>query len=38
MKIILDRHYCDASLSFCARCSAAFSATPSARIDPVWSP
>jgi hypothetical protein len=24
MKIILDRHYCDASLSFCARCSAAF--------------
>jgi hypothetical protein len=24
MKIILDRHYCDAALSFCARCSAAF--------------
>jgi hypothetical protein len=24
MKIILDRAYCDAALSFCARCSAAF--------------
>ena len=24
MKIVLDRGYCDASLSFCARCSAAF--------------
>jgi hypothetical protein len=24
MKIVLDRAYCDAALSFCARCSAAF--------------
>jgi hypothetical protein len=24
MKIIMDRRYCDAALSFCARCSAAF--------------
>jgi hypothetical protein len=24
MKIIMDRCYCDAALSFCARCSAAF--------------
>ena len=24
MKIVMDRSYCDASLPFCARCSAAF--------------
>jgi hypothetical protein len=28
MKIIMDRSYCDASLSFCARCSAAFFRKP----------
>jgi hypothetical protein len=28
MKIIMDRSYCDASLSFCARCSAAFFRRP----------
>ncbi|HXF60116.1 MAG TPA: hypothetical protein VNK95_00785 [Caldilineaceae bacterium] len=28
MKVILDRSYCDASLSFCARCSAAFFQKP----------
>lgn len=28
MKIVLDRGYCDAALSFCARCSAAFFRSP----------
>jgi hypothetical protein len=28
MRIILDRSYCDAALSFCARCSAAFFRKP----------
>lgn len=28
MKIVMDRGYCDASLSFCARCSAAFFRKP----------
>lgn len=28
MKIVLDRGYCDAALSFCARCSAAFFRAP----------
>jgi hypothetical protein len=28
MRIVLDRGYCDASLSFCARCSAAFFRKP----------
>lgn len=28
MKIVMDRGYCDASLSFCARCSAAFFQKP----------
>jgi hypothetical protein len=28
MKIIMDRAYCDASLPFCARCSAAFFRKP----------
>lgn len=28
MRIILDRGYCDASLSFCARCSATFFQKP----------
>ena len=28
MKIVMDRGYCDASLSFCARCSAAFFRRP----------
>jgi hypothetical protein len=28
MKITMDRSYCDASLSFCARCSAAFFRKP----------
>lgn len=28
MKIIMDRDYCDASLPFCARCSAAFFRKP----------
>lgn len=28
MKIVMDRGYCDASLSFCARCSAAFFQRP----------
>ena len=28
MKIIMDRSYCDAALSFCARCSAAFFQKP----------
>lgn len=28
MRIVLDRGYCDASLTFCARCSAAFFRKP----------
>lgn len=28
MKIVMDRGYCDAALSFCARCSAAFFQKP----------
>ncbi|MBW7882893.1 MAG: hypothetical protein H3C34_09690 [Caldilineaceae bacterium] len=28
MKIIMDRGYCDAALTFCARCSAAFFQKP----------
>ncbi len=28
MKIVIDRDYCDADLSFCARCSAAFFQKP----------
>ena len=28
MKIVMDRGYCDATLSFCARCSAAFFRKP----------
>jgi hypothetical protein len=28
MKIVMDRSYCDASLSFCARCSATFFRKP----------
>jgi hypothetical protein len=28
MKIVMDRGYCDASLTFCARCSAAFFQKP----------
>ncbi len=28
MKIVMDRSYCDASLPFCARCSAAFFRKP----------
>lgn len=28
MKIVMDRGYCDAALSFCARCSAAFFRKP----------
>jgi hypothetical protein len=28
MRIIMDRGYCDAALSFCARCSAAFFRRP----------
>ena len=28
MKIVMDRSYCDASLTFCARCSAAFFQKP----------
>lgn len=28
MRIVMDRSYCDASLSFCARCSAAFFQKP----------
>lgn len=28
MKIVMDRAYCDAALSFCARCSAAFFRNP----------
>lgn len=28
MKIVMDRGYCDASLPFCARCSAAFFSKP----------
>jgi len=28
MKIVMDRGYCDASLSFCARCSATFFQKP----------
>ncbi len=28
MKIIMDRNYCDASLPFCARCSAAYFRRP----------
>ncbi|MDI9546237.1 MAG: hypothetical protein QM346_01415 [Chloroflexota bacterium] len=28
MKIVMDRNYCDAALSFCARCSAAYFRRP----------
>ena len=28
MRIVMDRRYCDAALSFCARCSAAFFQKP----------
>ena len=28
MRIVMDRRYCDATLSFCARCSAAFFQKP----------
>ncbi len=28
MKVVMDRSYCDASLSFCSRCSAAFFRKP----------
>ena len=34
MKIVMDRGYCDASLSFCARCSAAFFQKPTGTDRP----
>jgi hypothetical protein len=34
MKIVMDRGYCDAALSFCARCSAAFFQRPTGTDRP----
>ena len=35
MKIVMDRNYCDAALSFCAECSAAFFQKPQGTDPPV---
>ncbi len=34
MKIVMDRNYCDASLPFCSRCSAAFFRKPMGTTRP----